>query len=540
MGNKMFKSKFISQNILALLRGGQNGPKNSSVVIDLFSKSHANTLKTHRLERSVKTEMAKLKNVFSRIERGRQVQIVACPSISLKREDVENIKGIDFYEMRSLWQILYATKENINVLYLSSNPVETENVKHLLSCVGVTDEIKKRIQFFDLCDSQHQGPLSEKVMKSDKALQAIRNSIIRNASFLMPFTYSESEKKLAESLGIPVFGCHPDLHYWQTKSGNKVVFNRAQIPHPDGQEDLKSKEDILFALMNTWRRNPEVQIFLVKLDSGVSGEGNAKIQFDTAFETFESWTLSEKLSYLESKLEQMKFQNQSITLESFLERFRAGGIVEVFLSGEDFYSPSAQGYITPRSEVRLLSTHNQILDESGMKYLGCVFPAGNDIRDSLSTYTKKIGQELAKEGIIGFFSVDFIVYKRDGKRHIKVIEVNIRQGGTTHPYQTTKLMTESKYDEDQGVLVDKNGRAVYYNANDNFCRDEFKGKCPGDLLSYLSKHNIIFNKEKSSGAVFHMLNSFGVYGKLGYTVIGGSKDEVNRIQRDLEELLNQY
>ena len=54
--------------------------------------------------------------------------------------------------MRSLWQILYAIKKNIHVLYLSSNPVETENVKHLLSCVGLNEDVKSRISFYDLAE----------------------------------------------------------------------------------------------------------------------------------------------------------------------------------------------------------------------------------------------------------------------------------------------------------------------------------------------------------------------------------------------------
>ena len=52
-------------------------------------------------------ERKRLKEIFDRIDQGsKKVHIIACPSISLKREDIEKIVAIDLYVMRSLWQIL--------------------------------------------------------------------------------------------------------------------------------------------------------------------------------------------------------------------------------------------------------------------------------------------------------------------------------------------------------------------------------------------------------------------------------------------------
>ena len=270
-------------------------------------------------------------------------------------------------------------------------------------------------------------------------------------NFSYAFNYTEIERRLADILGIPVFGCHPTLNYWQTKSGNKTIFRRANIPMPEGVENLKSKEDLIFAAMNLWRQFPSQTKFMVKLDSGVSGEGNALLHFDMDFYGFDRLSICEKLDYVESRLEKMRFQQTDLNFSDFISRMTAGGIIEVFLEGDNFYSPSSQGYIHPNLKVELLATHEQVLDQSGMKFLGCRFPAPISVRHQIAKWTKKIGAELSQIGVIGFFSVDYIVYDNDkGEKQVKVIEINIRQGGTTHPYQTAKLVTNAKFNDSKG------------------------------------------------------------------------------------------
>ena len=387
-----------------------------------------------RLNSEMLEERKRLKEIFDLIDSGKdKVQIIACPSISLKREDIEKIVAIDLYEMRSLWQILYAIKKNIHVLYLSSNPVETENVKHLLSCVGLNEDVKSRISFYDLAEFGGLN-LTEKIINSGNFLTTLEKQIKKFPTFLMPFNYTEIERRLADILGIPVFGCHPTLNYWQTKSGNKTIFRRANIPMPEGVENLKSKEDLIFAAMNLWRQFPSQTKFMVKLDSGVSGEGNALLHFDMDFYGFDRLSICEKLDYVESRLEKMRFQQTDLNFSDFISRMTAGGIIEVFLEGDNFYSPSSQGYIHPNLKVELLATHEQVLDQSGMKFLGCRFPAPISVRHQIAKWTKKIGAELSQIGVIGFFSVDYIVYDNDkGEKQVKVIEINIRQGGDNSP-----------------------------------------------------------------------------------------------------------
>ena len=95
-------------------------------------------------------------------------------------------------------------------------------------------------------------------------------------------------------------------------------------------------------------------------------------------------------------------------------------------------SPSCQVWINPKGKVEVLSTHEQVLD--GCTFLGCKFPCNGAYREALLTYSKRVGEFLAKEGVKDRFAVDFVAVKNGGGYDLYCIEINIRWGGTTHPF----------------------------------------------------------------------------------------------------------
>ena len=50
---------------------------------------------------------------------------------------------------------------------------------------------------------------------------------------------------------------------------------------------------------------------------------------------------------------------------------------------------------------------------------------------------RKVGQRLMREGVLGRFAIDFVAVRDDQNRwHVYAIEINLRKGGTTHPFLT--------------------------------------------------------------------------------------------------------
>lgn len=60
----------------------------------------------------------------------------------------------------------------------------------------------------------------------------------------------------------------------------------------------------------------------------------------------------------------------------------------------------------------------------------------------LQEHGKKVGEILASKGVVGYYGVDFLVKKSDADNvEVFALEINLRQGGTTHPYFSMKFLT---------------------------------------------------------------------------------------------------
>ncbi|MFM6277666.1 MAG: carboxylate-amine ligase, partial [Dolichospermum sp.] len=162
---------------------------------------------------------------------------------------------------------------------------------------------------------------------------------------------------------------------------------------------------------------------------------------------------NQRVAAISDRFLNLRFQSSQETWTNFSQRIpELGAIVEAFIEGEVKDSPSVQGRITPTGEVEILSTHDQILGgPDGQIYIGCRFPADENYRCELQELGLKVGQKLAEKGALERFAVDFVtVDKGHGEWDIQAIEINLRKGGTTHPFMTLKLLTNGHYDLTDG------------------------------------------------------------------------------------------
>ena len=132
-----------------------------------------------------------------------------------------------------------------------------------------------------------------------------------------------------------------------------------------------------------------------------------------------------------------------------------GGVVEAFVEGEIKQSPSAQARVNALGAAQMISTHDQVLGgPSGQVFLGCTFPADEAYRMEIQEAGQKVADVLATKGVIGRFATDFVsVQQPDGSWNHQAIEVNLRKGGTTHPFLTLKFLTGGEYDTRDGLFL---------------------------------------------------------------------------------------
>jgi hypothetical protein len=345
---------------------------------------------------------------------------------------------------------------------------------------------------------------------------------------LVPFNTTNREKELALRLGIPMYGADPKFFHLGTKSGCRKIFQEENVPHPLGHENIRGKEDLLDAIAEMRAKKPAIQQVLVKLNEGVSGEGNAIIDLRGLAPVAGVADPCRDKAALEKRLREMTFESESATYESYMKKLQERqGVVEERIMGEEFRSPSVQLRVTPLGKVELLSTHDQLLGgPSGQSYLGCVFPADTAYASLITQEAAKVGRRLAKEGVIGRFALDFVVVRSKHKKwEPYAIEINLRKGGTTHPFLTLQFLTDGTYNPETGIFTAPNGHQKFFVASDHVESPRYRSLTPDDLFDIVVRHNLHFGQTRQTGVVFHMMSALGELGRTGMTAVGNSHEE---------------
>ena len=84
----------------------------------------------------------------------------------------------------------------------------------------------------------------------------------------------------------------------------------------------------------------------------------------------------------------------------------------------------------------------------------------------------------AKEGVLGRFALDFVVVRSSDGRgwDVYAIELNLRKGGTTHPFLTLQFLTDGRYDPETAIFTAPSGRQKFFIASDHV-ESWFKDEC---------------------------------------------------------------
>jgi hypothetical protein len=203
--------------------------------------------------------------------------------------------------------------------------------------------------------------------------------------------------------------------------------------------------------------------------------------------------------------------------------------VEERIAGTRFSSPSAQVDIRPSGEVVVLATHEQVLGgDGGQVYLGCRFPADPAYAPELAVHAAKIGEQLAKAGALGRLSVDFVTAADAvGAWQVFAIEVNLRKGGTTHPYAALRNLAPGRYDTATGQWITDDGSSRAYTSTDNLVDERWLGLDPLDVIDWIARDGLQFDPVTKTGTVLHMLSGLGVDGRFGVTAIAKTPAEAD-------------
>lgn len=435
------------------------------------------------------------------------------------------------YEERMLFLLLLLRQPCARLVYVTSQTISPVIVDYYLDLLpGVIGSHARRRLFLVSPLDASPRPLTLKLLERPRLIERIRGLVLDpDRAHLVPFHTTPRERDLALHLGIPLYGADPRFLHFGTKTGGRRLFREEGVFHPAGREGLRSEQDVVRAIVELREAAPHVRQVLVKLDEGVSGYGNALVELHDLCGSGEA----EEAETIRGRLHEMRFELPTMTYETFMAKLaRGGGVVEERLVGDEFRSPSVQLRVTPLGEVEILSTHDQLLGgPSGQSYVGCRFPADPGYAVEISRHAEKVGARLAREGVLGRFALDFVVARdRGGAWRTYAIEVNLRKGGTTHPFLTLQFLTDGTYDSAAGVFTAPGNQHKSFVASDKVVSPLFRAFTPDDLFDVVARHGLHFDQTRQTGVVFHMLGALGECGRMGLTAVGDSPAEADAIQ----------
>jgi len=463
---------------------------------------------------------------------------VVVPSLSFHPEELAKIPGAPFYEERLLFLLIRLRHPKARVIYVTSQPIHPEIVDYYLHhLVGVPAlRARQRLKLVCVHDASLR-PLTEKILERPRVVERLRQSLgDRRWAYLTCFNSTALERRLAETLGIPLNGVDPELLALGTKSGSRKIFAAAGVEYPAGREDVRREDEVVDTLCELAELRPGLGRAVVKLNESFAGAGNGIYRYPAELPREDA----ARRRAIATALRDLEW-SATESYERFLAKIgEMGGVVEEFIEVDDLRSPSVQMRIQPNGAVEVVSTHEQVLGgTTGQTYVGCRFPADEIHRAKIQRDAAAIAEVLRQRSVVGRFGIDFVTWNDpEAGLRTAAIEINLRMGGTTPPFLALEFLTGGRLDEASGQFQTPEGRTKFYYATDRLESPAYRGLLPEDFLDILTSHGLGFKPSTETGVLFHMIGALSEFGKVGVTCIGDSQEEADELYRSTAEILD--
>ena len=476
-----------------------------------------------------------LPDVWRLIRQGDPLEsVVVVPSMTIERLGPSAGAMNQALEERFLFLLLLLRQPRLRVVFVTSMPIHEHVIEYYLSLLPgvIPSHARARLTLVSVGDSS-PAPLVDKLLERPRLLARIASLVPDPArSHLVPYNSTTRERDLSLLLGIPMYAPDPRLYPLGTKTGCRRVFAEAGVDHPFGAEDVHTVDDVVDALLDLRAARPAARWAMVKLDEGVSGSGNALVDL-ADLPTGQGISADESgvRALVAERVRAMQLEDERIGIDVYLRSLEErGGIVEERIVGDEVLSPSVQLRVTPLGELEILSTHDQVLGgPTGQSYLGARFPADSAYATAITREAEKVGRVLADKGVLGRFALDFVVVRHGDDWQTHAIEINLRRGGTTHPFLTLQFLTDGVYVHEEGRFRTPSGAERHLVATDHLEDESLRGLDVDDLFDLVARAGLHFDQSRQTGVVFHMISSITECGRVGMTAIGDTPDSAQDV-----------
>jgi hypothetical protein len=434
--------------------------------------------------------------------------MIALPSFSVGESLLSHYGDRIFaLEHRYLLALLALRRIACDLVLVVSQAPTPEVLEYYLSLIPEDgrDSARRRLHVLEVPDDSHRA-IAEKLLDRPDLIEQVRTLIGGRPAYIEPWNVTDHEVGVALALDAPINGSPPQLWPLGFKSNGRRLFKEAGVPVAVGCEDVRTVDDVLAAVASVRAARPHAAGVVIKHDDSGAGDGNQVIDLRTPGD-------------LRATIEALP--------DWYLRDLADGGVVEELVTGTRFTTPSVQIDVLPDGRVVVLATHEQVMGgAAGQVYMGCRFPADPAYAADLARHGRAVGERLAALGVLGRASVDFAAARdAKGRWQLHALEVNLRKGGTTHPYAVLRNVAPGRYEEEAGRWVTADGGTRAYRATDNLIDPAWQGAPPSAVIDAVAAAGLQLDPATGIGVVLHMLSCLAIDGRLGLTAIGRTPEE---------------
>jgi hypothetical protein len=455
--------------------------------------------------------------------------VVALPSFSVGETLLSHYADrIPALEHRFLVAVFLLNRlPGARLVFVASQRPSDAVIDHYFSMfdTAARAEARNRFQVVTVDDASARA-VAAKVLDDDAAFWSLHDAIGDLPAMIEPWNVDRDEAMLATVLGVPINGAPPSLRPLGFKSAGRKLMMKAGVPVPFGVEDVTTPDEVADAALAILAARGDASGVVVKLDDSGAGDGNIVINARLL--------PTERVARDRALRERVgRFPDW------YLRDLSRGAVVEERISGEAFTSPSAQIDMRPDRTVDVLATHEQDLGgDDATIYLGCRFPAQSVYAPILAQYAAAIGDELVRRGAVGRAGIDFVAARTGSAWNVAAIEINLRKGGTTHPFTALRHLTGGRYERTTGQWRLPDGSIRVYLASDNFLEPTWQSLTEETAVAAIEQAGLGFDPDRKVGVILHMLSCLPIDGRCGIIAIADTPENAQALRERARSALS--
>jgi hypothetical protein len=394
--------------------------KRKAMTMKIIQAKTEETLKKHRiLQENFKKDYESYKN-------SKRVEV----HIFNTCEDVSSVIHPEVVQSSQINR-LFLLRNNLLDLILVTPRVVPEEIKNYyfrILEIGGVGSPKTRVTFIhpDILDKHVLFKRTSSLLYfSHNTCQKIKQLTLSRKSYLVCSKLSIFDAKLSVILSLPIFsGDFETCWKYSNRSELKILFQEAGLTSPLWETHLRNAEDFFQKLSELIYHNPDVDIWLAKMNREESSRGVAFIDVSRLRSVTEVRKKSnlKQTCEIHDLLEELKTSWNSIikysvpslypTWRTFIEKFtKYGGVIQATpaVKKSEISYPCIAFVVEPDGTANFIGT-GDYLHSVDFLNAGAFFPQLSIAHDDAILITNQLAQRLFRSGLFGFFTLQLVAF----------------------------------------------------------------------------------------------------------------------------------